>query len=49
MSMPLGDTATEIVQPDTIHLSVAGSRYLVSHIADEIFEGISVLETSQRQ
>ena len=40
----LGDTARDIVQPDTIHLSVTGSRYLTSRIADEIFEGISVSE-----
>jgi peptidoglycan/LPS O-acetylase OafA/YrhL len=44
-----GDTARDIIQPDTIHLSVAGSWYLVSRVADEIFDGISTFETSQRQ
>src|SRR5262249_31268491 len=45
----LGDTATEIVQPDTIHLSVAGSRYLVSHIAAEIFAGIPISKVDDRK
>jgi hypothetical protein len=33
----LGDTAKDIVQFDMTHLTPAGSRYLVSHIADQIF------------
>ena len=41
----LGDTARDIIQPDTLHLSVTGSRYLVSRIADKVFEGVSAPET----
>jgi hypothetical protein len=35
----LGDTAPDIVQVDRTHLSAAGSWYLVSRIAAQIFEG----------
>jgi peptidoglycan/LPS O-acetylase OafA/YrhL len=45
----LGETASDIVQPDTIHLSVTGSRYLTSRIADEIFEGISISKLDDRK
>jgi peptidoglycan/LPS O-acetylase OafA/YrhL len=34
----LGDTAKDIVQFDKTHLSPRGSRYFVSHIADQIFD-----------
>jgi hypothetical protein len=45
----LGDRARDIIQPDTIHFSVAGSWYLISHIADKIFDGPLALETSRQE
>ena len=42
-----GNTASEIIQPDLTHFSAAGSWYLISRIADEIFDGISASETSR--
>jgi hypothetical protein len=41
-----GETAGDIFQVDLTHFSVAGSRYLLSHIADEIFDGISNAESA---
>jgi peptidoglycan/LPS O-acetylase OafA/YrhL len=34
----LGDAATDIVQFDKTHLTPAGSWYLISHVADQIFD-----------
>jgi hypothetical protein len=34
----LGDSASDIIQVDRSHFSAAGSRFLISHIADKIFE-----------
>src|SRR5262249_46644651 len=45
----LGDTARDIIQPDALHLSVTGSRYLVSRIAEKIFDGPLALETSRQE
>ena len=42
-----GNTSSDIIQPDTIHFSVAGSWYLISRTAHEIFDGILVSETSR--
>jgi hypothetical protein len=36
-----GDAARDMFQVDFSHFSVAGSSYLISHVADEIFGGIA--------
>jgi peptidoglycan/LPS O-acetylase OafA/YrhL len=41
-----GDTARDIFQVDLTHFSAAGSWYLISHIADEIFDGISTAKST---
>ena len=43
-----GDTARDIFQVDLTHFSAAGSWYLISHIADEIFNGISKSEAARK-
>ncbi|MFZ0067984.1 MAG: acyltransferase family protein [Pseudolabrys sp.] len=42
-----GDTARDIIQPDSLHFSVAGSWYLISRTAHEIFDGILTFKDSQ--
>jgi peptidoglycan/LPS O-acetylase OafA/YrhL len=38
-----GDTASDIVQADTNHFSVNGSRYFIRHIAAQLFDGAAPL------
>jgi len=42
-----GDTARDIFQVDPSHFSAAGSWYLISNIADQIFDGISTSKASE--
>jgi peptidoglycan/LPS O-acetylase OafA/YrhL len=44
-----GDTAKDIFQVDVTHFSTAGSWYLISRIADKIFDGPLTLETSRQE
>jgi peptidoglycan/LPS O-acetylase OafA/YrhL len=42
-----GDAAGDIFQVDRTHFTAAGSWYLISHIADEIFDGILTSKASE--
>jgi hypothetical protein len=44
-----GDTARDILQVDLTHFSAAGSWYLISRVADQIFDGISTFKSSRRE
>lgn len=43
-----GETAKDILQVDFSHFSTAGSWYLISRIADQLFDGISATRTSRK-
>lgn len=45
----LGDRAQDIIQPDRGHFSNAGSSYVISGIAGEIFGGISASQSNNGQ
>ena len=44
-----GDSARDILQVDLTHFSAAGSWYLISRVADEIFDGIPTSELDDRK
>jgi hypothetical protein len=44
-----GDSARDILQVDLTHFSAAGSWYLISRVADKIFDGISISELGDRK